>query len=80
MPSCALANPDGFLAIVPVDASSCTGYIIMNASEYQYLMSYTEITALEASAAFSGAYSLVFVSGFALTYVVKLATKLINLL
>lgn len=79
MPSCVLANSEGFLAVVSTDVSACTGYVIVTASDYEYMMGFTEVTSIEATAAFSGAFSLVFVSGFAMTYIVKLAIRLIKL-
>ncbi|WP_434998673.1 single-stranded DNA-binding protein [Vibrio scophthalmi] len=80
MPSCVMANAQGFLAVVSTDIAQCTGFIVVTPAEYEYVMGYTQITAIEATAAFSGAYSLVFVSGFLTTYVVKVAIKLVKLL
>ncbi|MGR5558153.1 single-stranded DNA-binding protein [Vibrio fortis] len=80
MPKCALPNDNGFLALVETSVESCSGVIVITASDYEYLMGFTQVTAIEATVAFSGAFSLVFVSGFAMSYVVKMAIKLIRLL
>lgn len=80
MPKCALPNDNGFLALVETSVESCSGVIVITASDYEYLMGFTQVTAIEATVAFSGAFSLVFVSGFAMSYVVKMAIKLIKIL
>ncbi|KAB0289282.1 single-stranded DNA-binding protein [Vibrio fortis] len=80
MPKCALPNDNGFLALVETSVESCSGVIVITASDYEYLMGFTQVTAIEATAAFGGAFSLVFVSGFAITYAVKMAVKLIKIL
>ena len=37
MPVCAMPNSDGFLAVVPeLEVSSCTGYVMMSAEEYDF--------------------------------------------
>lgn len=80
MPKCALANENGFLALVDTSVESCTGIIVITASDYEYLMGFTEVSAIEATAAFSGAFSLVFVSGFAMSYAIKMVIKLVKIL
>lgn len=80
MPKCALPNEDGFLALVDTSVESCTGVIVITASDYDYLMGFTQVTPIEATAAFSGAFSLVFVSGFAMSYAIKMVIKLIKIL
>ncbi|MCX2759902.1 single-stranded DNA-binding protein [Vibrio sp. Sgm 22] len=80
MPKCALANENGFLALVDTSVESCTGVIVITASDYEYLMGFTQVSAIEATAVFSGAFSLVFVSGFAMSYAIKMAIKLVKIL
>lgn len=80
MPQCAVPNENGFLAVVDTAIESCGGVVVITADDYQYLMGFTEVTAIEATAVFGGAFSLVFVSGFAMSYAVKMAIKLIKIL
>ncbi|OED70985.1 hypothetical protein [Vibrio crassostreae] len=80
MPKCALPNENGFLALVDTSVESCTGVIVITASDYEYLMGFTQVSAIEATAVFSGAFSLVFVSGFAMSYAIKMVIKLVKIL
>lgn len=81
MPVCAIPNSDGFLAVVPeLDVSSCSGYVMLTAQEYDYFMAYTQVTSTEMAKYFVGGFSLVFVFGFLSTYGIKAAIKLIKLI
>ncbi|MGF1837618.1 single-stranded DNA-binding protein [Vibrio atlanticus] len=81
MPVCAIANSKGFLAVVPsVDVSSCSGYLMLKPDEYEFMMSYTQITSTEIATYFAGGFSLVFVFGFLSTYGIKAALKVIRLI
>ena len=80
MPKCALPNENGFLALVDTSVESCTGVIVITASDYEYLMGFTQVSSIEATAVFGGAFSLVFVSGFAMSYAIKMVIKLIKIL
>jgi|TARA_Y100000588_G_C14207886_1_gene905401 hypothetical protein len=81
MPVCALPNADGFLAVVPeLDVTDCAGYVMMSASDYQYFMAYTQITATEIATYFAGGFALVFVFGFLQTYAIKAALRVIRLI
>ncbi|MFM2592380.1 single-stranded DNA-binding protein [Vibrio harveyi] len=81
MPVCALPNADGFLAVVSgIDASSCSGYVMVTAQEYANLMDYTQVTPNEISQAFGFGFTLVFAGGYLSTYAIKMAIRVIRLL
>ncbi|MDK9765127.1 single-stranded DNA-binding protein [Vibrio sp. D420a] len=81
MPVCAIPNADGFIAAVPeLEVSTCSGFVMMSADEYQYVMAYTQITSTEMATYFAGGFALVFVFGFLQTYAVKAALRVIRLI
>ncbi|CAK3687853.1 single-stranded DNA-binding protein [Vibrio splendidus] len=78
MTACIVPNSQGFLAVTETAASECTGFIAVTAQEYFTLMTYTQLTNSEMTEAFGTGFALVFVGGYLLTYVVHVATQLIN--
>ncbi|RIZ55155.1 single-stranded DNA-binding protein [Vibrio sp. PID23_8] len=82
MPTCVMPNAQGFLAVVAdMSQTACDGgFVAITAAEYDYMMSYTQITSIEATSYFSGGFAAVFVAGFASTYAIKIALKLVNIL
>ncbi|OBT16570.1 single-stranded DNA-binding protein [Vibrio tasmaniensis] len=81
MPVCAMPNSDGFLAVVPeLEVTSCSGYVMVSAEEYDFVMAYTQITSSEMATYFAGGFALVFVFGFLQTYGIKAALKVIRLI
>jgi len=81
MPTCALPNNQGFLHVVNLDdVANCTGYVMVNLDEYNLIMDYTQVTALEIAEHFTVGFSLVFVFGYLMTLGIKAAIKVIELL
>lgn len=80
MPVCALTNNEGFLYASTADVSTCAGYVMVSVEEYNFLMDYTQVTALEIATHFSGGFSLVFVFGYLLTLGIKAGKQIIDLM
>lgn len=82
MPVCMLPNSEGFLAVVPdVQLEDCTnGYVAVTVQDYDFMMSYTQVTGAEITEAFGFGFAAVFTVGYLSTYAVKAALKLIRLI
>jgi hypothetical protein len=83
MVMCLIQDSEGYLLLdgaTSLENCPDTSFIVLQKSDYVQFLNYSEITAGEITEAFGFGFAAVFVTGWASTYGVKIALKLISLL
>jgi len=75
---CVSANQQGFLKVTGQDLESCSSYVLVSKSDYDYWFEYISVSPADVSLSIGFGVSVVLVLGFLSTYPIKVALNLIR--
>lgn len=75
---CVSVNPQGFLKTTGQDLESCTSYVLVSKSDYDYWFDFVSVSPADVTTAFSFGFAAVLGIGFLASYPIKIALNLIR--